>query len=506
MRQGEPAGHPDTAEAGYRSALSGCPEVGRVEWVEALLERIGALDRPEEGLGTAAVISLDPEGALFAAERADESLRRDPSLAKRAPLLGVPVLVKDNIDTAGPLGTTAGSLALARAGPLVDAPVVARLREAGAVVLGKTNLSEWANFRSEHSSSGWSGVGGQCRNPYALDRSPGGSSSGSGAALAAGYAPLALGTETDGSILCPAAHCGLVGLKPTLGRVSSVGVVPIAASFDCVGPMARTVAEVALLLDVLIGGGADGPFALAARPRTLEGLRVGVLRHGLTDGPRSTTACFEAALGALSSAGAEPVDAGQLLANERGDSTDEMLVLLHEFRHGVETYLAGRPGPPDACPRTVAELVAFNEAHQREELALFGQDILERAAAAGPLDDPMVVAARERLRWRTGPGGIDAALEKTGASVLAVLTLPPPWLIDQVNGDPSGVVGAYSSAAMAGYPSMNVPIGTVAGLPVGLTLLAPAGGEAVLLRVGAALEHELALGLRPGFFPAVPPV
>ncbi len=480
----------------------------RAELVETLLGRIAALDRAGPQLRS--VLALD-EGAAGRAAAADGP----PPGHTRRPLLGVPVLVKDNLDTAGRLGTTAGSLALADAPPARDATAVARLREAGAVVLGKTNLSEWANFRSRHSSSGWSAVGGQTRNPHALDRSPGGSSSGSGAAVAAGLAPLAVGTETDGSILCPAAVCGVVGVKPTRGLVSRAGVVPIAASQDSVGPIARSVVDAALLLGVLAGADPADPATLErpadlpaeytqfCRVRGLEGTRIGVPRAFYSGYHPAADGVVEEALRALREAGATLVDPVDVpTAAELDESEDELTVFFHEFHDGLERYLGGRPGDRDACPRTLAGLIAFNEAHAREELALFGQDLFVAAAATGGLDAPEYRQALERNLRRARRDGLDAALDGAGLDALVVLTMPPAWSIDQVNGDPTLRAG-YSAAAVAGYPSLSLPVGSVDGLPVGLSFLGRAWSEPTLLRLASALEHQLGLTLRPSFRPSV---
>jgi len=486
-------------------------DLTRAELVETLLGRIARLDRAGPQLRS--VLAVDGRAAERA-EAAEAAEAAAPGLAAR-PLLGVPVLVKDNLDTAGGLGTTAGSLALAEVPPARDATAVARLREAGAVVLGKTNLSEWANFRSRRSSSGWSAVGGQTRNPHALDRSPGGSSSGSGAAVAAGFAPLAVGTETDGSILCPAAVCGVVGVKPTRGLVSRAGVVPIAASQDSVGPMARSVVDAALLLGVLAGADLADPATLErpaglpaeytqfCRAGGLEGMRVGVPRAFYTGYHPAADRVVAEALRAMHEAGATLIDPVEVpTAAELDESEDELTVFFHEFHDGLDRYLAGRPGDRDACPRSLAELIAFNEANAGEELALFGQDLFEAAAATEGLDAPGYRQALERNLRRAGRDGLDAALDGAGLDALVVLTMAPAWCIDQVNGDPSLRAG-YQAAAVAGYPSISLPVGSVDGLPVGLTFLGRAWSEPTLLRLASALEHQLDLTLLASFRPSV---
>jgi amidase len=417
--------------------------------------------------------------------------------------------VKDNIDTAGPEATTAGSLALSLTRPLADATVVQRLRAAGLVVLAKANLSEWANFRSTRSSSGWSGAGGQCVNPHARDRSPGGSSSGSGAGVAAGLAPVAVGTETDGSILCPAALNGVVGIKPTVGLTSRRGVVPISSSQDTVGPIARCVADAAALLGVLAGGTAgadplDG--ATLKRPRSLPAdylgccnldgfgdIRIGVPRERYFGYGASTDALVEAALQLAREAGAEVVDPANVPTVEAiSQSTDEMTVLLHEFKAGVERYLATRPAATDQ-PRTVSEIIAFNDEHASLELTHFGQETLIAASSVGGLDDPAYLEARARNWQRARRDGIDAALETARADALVFPTMGPAWLIDHVNGD-SHTRAGYQAAAVAGYPAISLPVGKVRGLPVGLCLVGRAWSEPALIRIAFALEHALGLG------------
>jgi amidase len=480
------------------------------ELVGMVMQRVDDLDK--RGPAIRALITLD-DSAIELGRRLDEERRRG---AVRGPLHGVPVIVKDNIDTAGPLGTTAGSLALAARPPANDAAVVGALRRAGAIVVGKANLSEWANFRSLHSSSGWSAVGGQGRNPHALDRSPGGSSSGSAAAVAAGYAPLAVGTETDGSILCPAAVCGVVGIKPTLGLVSTDGVVPISASQDTVGPFARCVGDAALLLAVLAGGdggsfvapgragaGIGGDLARALDPGGLAGARIGVARDRYFGSRPKSDAVVEKAIVLMAKAGATIVDPADIAtAGELAECEDELTVLSTEFKAGLEAYLRARsagtaaaaPGPP----RTLEELIAFNETHAEEELLIFGQDLLVASAACGGLDDPRYLAAREANLRRARRDGLDATITSHRLDAIAVPTMGPAWLIDHVNGDVSAGAG-YQAAAVAGYPSISVPVGAVSGLPVGLCLMGTAGSDAALVRIAYALEQALDFKLSPSF-------
>jgi amidase len=461
----------------------------------AYLARIEAIDR--QGPRLRAVIEVNPEALSLA--RASDRERQAGQL--RGALHGVPVLLKDNIDTDDALRTTAGSLALVDSRPARDAFIVQRLRAAGAVLLGKTNMSEWANYRSKHSTSGWSGRGGLTRNPYALDRNPCGSSSGSAVAVAAGLALVAVGTETDGSIVCPASVNGIVGIKPTLGLVSRSGIIPIAASQDTAGPMARTVADAAALLNVLAGYDADDPatlplkehappdFTAALRPDALKGARVGVLRQyaGFQD---DTDARFEQALAALRELGAILVDPVSIATQDQfGD--DESTVLRYEFKDGINRYLATRRGN---SPRDLAALIAFNETHRALEMPWFGQDLLLAAQRAGPLTDSAYLEARERARRLSGAEGIDATLAKDRLDVLVAPTLGPAWLTDLIDGDHSVGGDITSPPAVAGYPHVTVPMGQVHGLPVGLSFVGTAWSDAAL--IGYAYAYEQATHFR----------
>lgn len=405
---------------------------------------------------------------------------------------GQPVLIKDNIEAAGPLPTTAGSLALQGNVTGRDAPLVARLRSAGAIILGKTNLSEWANFRSNISISGWSAVGGQTRNPYALDRNPCGSSSGSGAAVAAGIVRLAIGSETDGSITCPAAINGIVGLKPTLGLVSRTHIVPISASQDTAGPMTASVREAAALLGVIAGSdAADKSTSEADKRKTdyvaaldsgsLKGTRLGVLRFASGFG---TDEALEGALNLLKAQGAVLVEIKEF--DDSGIGDNEFKVLLSEFKAGVGEYL--RSSPARLPARSLEDLIAFNKANAAVELPLFGQELFEQSQKAGPATDAAFRKARATSLRKAGAEGIDRLLAKHKVVGLVGPTMPPAWKIDAVNGDQISGGGAGGLAAVAGYPHLTVPMGLVKGLPVGLSFIGPKWSDAKILSLGFAFE------------------
>ena len=500
-REGAPAPPEAPARAKPKAADSALADVGIMELqsrmargtldsrtlVRTYLNRIAAID--DAGPTLNAVIELNPD-ALRDATALDAE-RRDGKL--RGPLHGIPVLLKDNID-ARPMANSAGSLALADHRPADDAFLVARLRAAGAVILGKTNLSEWANFRSSRASSGWSARGGQTRNPYVLDRSPCGSSSGTGAAIAASLASAGVGTETDGSILCPAAVSGLVGIKPTVGLVSRDGIIPIAHSQDTAGPMARSVADAAMLLQAMAAidesdpAGAANPsrepvdYVAGLDPGALRGARIGVLRkHGVAAQP-DVEAAFDRALEALEALGAELVDAQIATAGQWNDA--EFEVLLYEFKHGLDAYLAASGAPV----RSLAELIEYNEAHADREMPLFGQELFERAQAKGPLTDRAYRDARDKARRLARAEGIDATLARQRLDALVVPTAGPAWPIDPVNGDHFTGAG-YGVAAVAGTPSITVPMGEARGLPLGIAFLGPAWSEAKLVGYAYAFEQ-----------------
>lgn len=453
------------------------------------LARIREIDRVGPSLH--AVLALNPlageDARRLDAERAAGQVR--------GPLHGVPILVKDNIDMAG-MATTAGSLAMVRNVAAADAPLVSRLRSAGAVIVGKANLSEWANFRSAGSSSGWSAVGGLCRNPHALDRTAGGSSSGSGVAVAAGMVPLAVGTETDGSITCPSAVNGVVGIKPTVGLIPGQGIIPVSHSQDTAGPMAATVRNAALLLDVL--SGADGTYGAACVPDGLRGARIGLPRQGLWGYHARTDAVAEQAVRLLAAGGATIVDPADLpCLDELAESDAEMEVLHTEFKVDLEAYLAGCP---EGVPRTLAEVMEFNLAHAGEELRHFGQDRFERAVATEGYGSPAYRQAVLDCRRLGRDEGIDAALRAHDLDVLVAPAYPPAWKIDLANGDHA--LGACTQpAAIAGYPILTLPCGAVDGLPIGLAFIGTAGSEATLIRLAHTLEQALAVSLEPTFHP-----
>ena len=472
--------------------------ISAVELTQAYLDRIGATN--DAGPALRAILEVNPDALDIAA-----SLDRERQAGQvRGLLHGIPILVKDNIDTNDGMLTTAGSLALADSRPVADAHVIQRLRDAGAVLLGKTNLSEWANFRSTNSTSGWSGRGGQCVNPYQLDRSPSGSSGGSGIAAAASLAAGTLGTETDGSILSPSGVNGVVGVKPTVGLTSRTGVIPIASSQDTIGPMCRTVADAAVLL-AAIAGPDSADRATHAAPAIdwdlskildrdgLKGARIGVARAVYWGYHAPTDAIAEAAVAALKDAGAEIVDpadiptAAEIHGGWPPPPTDDRLnVLLYEFKAGINAYLATRGDASRV--KTLADLIAFNNEHRDEEMPYFGQELFEEAQEKGPLTDQGYLdslASNQRLSRQEG---IDAVLRQHRLDALVMPTSSPGWKIDLINGG-GGKGGSSTPAALAGYPAVTVPMGLVYGLPVGLTFMGTAWSEPTLLRLAFAFEQ-----------------
>jgi amidase len=452
------------------------------------LARIRNIDKAGPRIN--AVIEINPEALKLALD-----MDRERTAGRvRGPLHGIPILLKDNIATGDRMSTTAGSLALAGVRARRDAHVAAQLRAAGAIIIGKTNLSEWANMRSTHSVSGWSARGGLTRNPYALDRNCSGSSSGSGAAIAAGLATLAVGTETDGSIVSPASICGVVGIKPTLGLVSRSGIIPIAHSQDTAGPMARTVADAALLLAALAGvdprdaatrdsGATRIDYASALEPGGLQGKRLGVARN-FFGYSADLDAVIAQALDALKAQGAVLVDVEVPNSDKYGDSETE--VLLYEFKADLEAYL--KEYAPHAPVANMADVIAFNRAHAQEELPYFGQEYLERAQEKGDLETPAYRAALANNGRYARAEGIDQVMKEHRLDALVAPTGGPAWLTDFVNGDHFG--GSFSSpAAVAGYPHITVPAGQVHGLPVGLSFVGAAWSEAALIRMAYSYEQ-----------------
>lgn len=459
--------------------------------VELYLQRIEEMDRTGPALHS--IAEVNPDALRIADELDAERRERGP----RGPLHGVPVVVKDNIDTAGRMATTAGSLALEGSIAARDAFVVERLRAAGAVILAKTNLSEWANFRSTKSSSGWSALGGQVRNPYALDRSPCGSSSGSGVAVAANLAAAAVGTETDGSIVCPASATALVGIKPTVGLVSRAGIIPISHSQDTAGPMARTVKDAAILLTAMAGSdprdsataAADEhlkDFAAGLDGSALRGARIGVSRKAHFGYSRHSDRLAEAAIEAMRAQGAVIVDPVEIPTIDRIFQDCEMTVLLYEFKDGLNRYLAGLG--PQARVRTLADLIAFNEREQEREMPYFGQELFEQAEAKGPLTSDEYRRSLESCRRWARTEGIDAVMREHRLDAIVAPTTSPPWPIDLLNGD--HFTGDSSSvAAVAGYPAITVPAGQASGLPVGISFFGAAWSEAKLIQLAYAFEQ-----------------
>lgn len=469
--------------------------------VERYLQRIGQIDNT-----TRAIIELNPD-ALVIADALDEERQ---ARGARGPLHGIPILLKDNIDTADSMHTTAGSLALVEARPAQDAFLVQRLRAAGAVILGKTNLSEWANFRSARSTSGWSSRGAQTRNPYALDRNPCGSSSGSGVAVAANLCAAAIGTETDGSIICPAHANGIVGLKPTVGLVSRAGIVPIAHSQDTAGPMTRTVADAAILLGALIGIDPRDPATAASAGNSytdytqfldldgLRGARLGVARSFFGKHPQ-VDQIMEASIDLMRHLGAEIVDPVDL-DNLTLFSDSELTVLLYEFKADLNAYLAGLG--PHAPVKSLAEVIAFNEAHAAQVMPFFGQELMQMAQEKGPLTEQAYQDALANNHRQTRELGIDAVLQAHQLDAIVAPSGGPAWVTDWVNGDHYGG-GSSSPAAVAGYPSISVPAGFVFGLPVGISFFSTAYQEPTLLKLAYAFEQASLARRPPQFLSAV---
>jgi amidase len=468
--------------------------------VDLYLERIERIDRG--GPELRAVIEINPDARAIADALDAERQRTGP----RGPLHGIPVLIKDNIDTADKMMTTAGSLALEGSIAARDAFVVERLRKAGVVILGKTNLSEWANFRSTKSTSGWSGRGGQVKNPYVLDRNPCGSSSGTGAAIAANLAAIGVGSETDGSIVCPSSVSGLVGIKPTVGLVSRSGIIPISHSQDTAGPMTRTVADAAALLTAMTGvdsrdaatkrsTGKAIDYATALNADALKGARIGVARKRYFGYSPSTDRVIEAALAEMKKRGATIVDPADIPTGGKLDDC-EIEILLYEFKADLNAYL-GALGP-SAKVHSLAELIAFNEREREREMPYFGQELLVNAQKKGPLTSPAYTRALTTCQSNARTLGIDAVMTRLKLDALVAPTGSPSWPTDLINGD--HFLGASSTpAAVAGYPSVTVPAGEVRGLPVGLAFIGRPWSEAKLIALAYAFEQATHYRRPPAF-------
>jgi amidase len=469
------------------------------------LDRIQALDRT--GPTLRAVLEINPDALSIA-----DSLDRERKVGKvRGPLHGIPILIKDNIDTADRMTTTAGSYALAGSIPLQDATIAAKLRAAGAILLGKTNLSEWANFRSTHSSSGWSGRGGQAKNPYVLDRNPCGSSSGTGSAVSANMVAVGIGTETDGSIVCPSSVNGIVGIKPTLGLVSRAGIIPIAHSQDTAGPMARTVRDAAILLGVLAGVDPRDPatssigtrgqtdYTKFLDPNGLRGARIGVARTKFFGYSDVTDKLINDAIDAMKANGAIIVDPANIETAGKFDDS-EFDVLLYEFKADLNNYLASLG--PKAPVKSMQDIIAYNEAHKDQEMPFFGQEIMIQAQAKGPLTEKKYLDQLASNLKMSRTDGIDATMDKNKLDAIVAPTGSPAWPTDLINGD--HFTGASSTpAAVAGYPNINVPAGLSHGLPVGISFFGRAYSEPTLIKLAYAYEQATKHRRAPQFIPTL---
>ena len=477
--------------------------------VEKYLARMDEVDTPRKdkrGPAVNAIIELNPD-ALAIADALD---RERKAKGPRGPLHGVPVVIKDNIDTADRMMTTAGSLALVGSKPVKDSFVAQKLRAAGAVILAKTNLSEWANIRSSHSVSGWSGRGGLTRNPYALDRNPCGSSSGTGAGISASLAAAGIGTETDGSIVCPSSSNGLAGIKPTVGLVSRSGIIPISHSQDGAGPMCRTVRDAAILLGALTGVDADDAATAASAgksqtdyaqycdPSGLKGARIGVARKyfGFSE---TVDALMEQSLGVLKQQGATLIDPADIETLGKFDES-ELLVFMYELKADLNAYLA-RLGP-GAPVHTLQEIIEFNERNRQKEMPFFGQDLFVKSQAKGPLTEKEYVDAVAKNHQLARAEGIDALMDKHHLDAIVAPTGGPAWVTDLVNGDHVGG-GSSNAAAVAGYPNINVTAGFLSGLPVGISFFGRAWSEPTLIKLAYSFEQATKARQAPKFLPTI---
>lgn len=477
--------------------LSGLMESGALRCTDLVAAYRAKIEAEDGDFNAVAFLNPDAEdiAATLDRERAEGRVR--------GPLHGVPILVKDNIASGDKMMTSAGSLALDGIGAPADSHVVSRLRAAGAVLLGKTNLSEWANFRSTRSSSGWSSRGGQVRNAYATDRTPGGSSSGSGVAAARGFCAAAIGTETDGSVVSPSTVNSIVGIKPTVGMIGRTGIIPISHSQDTAGPMARTVADAAVVLSAIAGPDAADPVTAQAQGgdftrfldvTALRGKRIGVVRN-YAGFHEAVDVVFAEALDALVEAGATLVDDLSLALREE-IRPHELIVMMTEFKVGLNAYLAGLG--PETPVRTLADVIAFNEAHAGRTMPYFGQEILLMAEETGGLEDQVYQTALAVSRRLTRENGIDKALRDHQLDALVAPTASAPWAIDLINGDNRGGGGSSSLAAVSGYASITVPMGYVSGLPVGLSFIGGAWSDGPLISLAHAFEQTRQARVPPG--------
>ena len=469
------------------------------------IDRINEIDKNGPTLNT--VIEMNPD-AISIARKLD---KERASGNVRGPLHGIPIMIKDNIDTADKMMTTAGALALTGNIASKDSFIAQKLREAGAIILAKTNLSEWANFRSTHSSSGWSGRGGQTRNPNVLSRNPCGSSSGSGAGASANLCTIAIGTETDGSVVCPSSVNGVVGVKPTVGLWSRSGIIPISKTQDTPGPMARTVRDAAILLGALTGVDPRDPYTSASKgnshtdytqfldPNGLKGARIGVARNFFGFSPQ-TDKIMEQAIDAIKKAGAVVVDPANIKPKEKGGGKAEFQVLLYEFKAGVDAYL--KTANPKIAAHSLKEVIEYNKKHKAESMPYFGQDILIMAEKKGPLTDKAYKEALAKSQRLAREEGIDATMKKHNLDAIIAPTVGPAWTTDVINGD-HDTGGSSSPAARAGYPDITLPAGYVYDLPVGISFFGAAWSEPKLLKYAYAFEQATKVRRKPAFRPNI---